>query len=872
MTETATMSGSRLASESNRHRIGAAAILRLAVRELRGGLRGFYIFIACVALGVMVITAVGALSDALKSGLERQGEAILGGDVTLARTHARASERERAWLAARGRLSESATMRTMARTRDGQEQVLAELKAVDAAYPLVGAVKLADALALADAIGAAGGPPAAALDPLLLERLGLKLGDRFMLGDIEVVARAALLSEPDGLSDRLTFGPRILVTLATLEATGLAKPGALLRWRYAMKLAAGEGQTPDTAGKGLDTFAAAWKRDMPESGFTVIDRRDPNPQVRRTIERLRQFLTLIGLTSLVIGGVGVANAVQAFIDRRRKVIATMKSLGAAQSLVFKLFFLQVAAVALVGIAIGLILGTVVPLALHSLYADVLPFATELTISTSSILVAALYGLLVALLFALWPLGQAELVPPAELFRDAVADTRPWPRYPVVAMTVAIAAALALFVVLSSDSRRIALIFIGGLAAVFVLFSALGWSVTWLARRLPRPRRPELAVALANLGAPGGLTRSVVLSLGTGLSLLVAVALADASLVKEIATRLPDRSPNYFLLDIPKSDYPAVASIVAKAAPSAAVESAPMLRGRLVRLGDRPVEKIKAPPEAEWVLRGDRGLTYDDAVPEGSKVVAGEWWPKNYAGEPLVSFESELARQLDVGIGDTVTVNVLGRNVTARISNLREVNWESLAINFVMVFSPNTLAGAPHNLLATVTLPKTATVKEEAEVARAVGRAYPSVTAIRVKDAINAFAAVFAKIMAAVRVAGSVTLAAGALVLAGALATAQRRRVLEAVILKVIGATQARILASHILEYLLIAAATAGFAVAFGAAAAWVALEQVMDVGFSFSWSAVGLALALSSGLVVLFGGLGTWQVLRARPVPYLRSG
>ncbi|MFV0369007.1 MAG: ABC transporter permease, partial [Hyphomicrobiaceae bacterium] len=266
-----------------------------------------------------------------------------------------------------------------------------------------------------------------------------------------------------------------------------------------------------------------------------------------------------------------------------------------------------------------------------------------------------------------------------------------------------------------------------------------------------------------------------------------------------------------------------------------------------------------------------GLTYADEVPEGSTVVSGKWWGKDYAGEPLVSFETELAGQLGVGIGDMVTVNVLGRNVSARVSNLRQVDWESLAINFVMVFSPNTLAGAPHNLLATVTLPKNTSLANEAAMARAVTKVYPTITAIRVKDAINAFGEVFGKIMAAVRVAGSVTLVAGALVLAGALATAQRRRILEAVILKALGATRRRILTAHILEYLLIALATAGFAIGFGALAAWVALEQVMDVRFTFSLGAVALALTLASGLVVLFGGLGTWQVLRARPVPYLRN-
>jgi putative ABC transport system permease protein len=404
-----------------------------------------------------------------------------------------------------------------------------------------------------------------------------------------------------------------------------------------------------------------------------------------------------------------------------------------------------------------------------------------------------------------------------------------------------------------------------------VFLVLGTAVTWIARRVPRPRLPELALAVGNLGAPGGLTRSVVLSLGAGLSLLVAVALADASLIKELRERLPVRSPDYFVLDIPKADYQAITALVQGEVPGTVVEDAPMLRGRLVRLNGTPVEQIEAPPEAQWVLNGDRGLSYSDTIPEGSKVKAGAWWDAGYTGDPLVSFEVELAEKLGLNLGDTVMVNILGRNVTARIANLRELKWESLAINFVMVFSPNTLKGAPHNLLATITLPPGTSIATEAQVVRALGRTYPSVTAIRVKDVLDAFNAVFTKVMTAIRVAGSVTLLAGALVLAGALATAQRRRILEAVILKTLGATRRRILTSHVLEYVLLAAVTALFAVALGSIVAWIAVTEVMRIPFSFSLSAVALALGLSTGLVLLFGGAGTWAVLRAPAVPYLRS-
>jgi putative ABC transport system permease protein len=425
--------------------------------------------------------------------------------------------------------------------------------------------------------------------------------------------------------------------------------------------------------------------------------------------------------------------------------------------------------------------------------------------------------------------------------------------------------------LTAESKRIALYFAGGLIVVFAVFLALGTAVTWVARRAPRPRLPELALAFGNIGAPDGLARSVVLSLGAGLSLLVAVALADASLVAELEERLPTRSPDYFLLDVGKADYAGIAVAIERETPGAVLEEAPMLRGRIVALNDVPAEEVKVPAEAQWVLNGDRGLSYSDTVPQGSKVVAGTWWGGDYAGEPLVSFEADMAGKLGLKLGDTVTVNALGRNITARIANLREVKWESLAINFFMVFSPNTLKSAPHNLLVTVALPEGTPLPKEVAAMRELGRAYPAVTAIRVKDVLDAFNAMFAKVMLAVRIAGSVTLLAGALVLAGALATAQRRRILEAVILKTLGATRRRILTSHFLEYLLLAAATALFAAALGSAAAWLVVTQVMNIAFSFSAGAVALALALSMGLVLVFGGVGTWAVLRAPAVPVLRS-
>ncbi len=839
-------------------------VLCMAARELRAGLGGLYVFIACLALGVLVITAVGALSDALKKGFETQGEMILGGDVTLARVHARATGAERAWLNERGRVSETATLRTIARRLDGEEQALVELKAVDALYPMVGSVDVTGAASFNDAIR--NGPDAAA-DAILLEQLGLKPGDKIKIGDAELTVRATAAAEPDAIADRLTYGPRIFVSLDTLDRTGLIKPGTLVRWRYALKLNDNAGDRPENLAAARDAI----KAQFPDAGFSVADRRQPSPEVSRTLERLRQFLTLLGLTSLLVGGVGVANAVNTFIDKRRKSIATMRTVGATSGFVFRVFLTQVMAIATIGVLIGLAGGALVPKILGTMYGHLLPVKAEMSISLATLATSALYGFAVALLFALWPLGRAEAMSTAVLFRDNIAEDPVQPKRAIWVAVAVVALALVAVAVLTAESQRIAFLFSIGVVVVFAVFSSLGRLVTKVAGRIRRPRRPELALAIGNLAAPDGLTRSVVLSLGTGLTLLTAVALADTSLVNELTGRIPENSPDYFVLDIPKADFDSVKAVVERQAPGTHVVNAPMLRGRLIKLKDTPVEEIKAPPEAQWVLNGDRGLTYADEIPEGSKIVSGEWWPNGYSGEPLVSFEAELAEKLGVKIGDMVTVNVLGRNLSARISNLREVKWESLALNFVMVFSPNTLAGAPHAVLATLTLPKGTPLDTEVKLARALGREFPAVTPIRVRDAINAFDKVFRKVMTAVRVAGGVTLLSGALVLAGALATAQRRRMLEAVILKTLGATKRRIISAHLAEYLFLAILAAGFAVGLGTLAAWVAVTQVMSIPFTFSVAAILQSMGLAIGLVLLFGGAGTWAVLRARPAAYLKG-
>ncbi len=831
---------------------------RLALRELRGGISGFYIFIACIALGAAALAAIGTLSSAIQTGISREGQVLLGGDIEASLVHRRATDQERAFLTAEGPVSEVATLRAMARLTDGSSQALVLLKAIDDAYPVYGTVTLDDGADLRGALR----PGGAVVERALLEQLGLKKGDRFNIGEATLEITGVMLSEPDRLSAGPSLGPRVMVSLDTLAKTGLAQPGSLIEWRYRIR-------QPDPAE--VVGFKDKIARELPTSGFQVRDRTDPSPGISRAIERLADFLTLVGLTALLAGGIGVANAVSAFIERKRKVIAIYKAVGAPRDLVTRSFLIQVMLLAVIGIAIGLVVGAALPFMFASLYGSVLPVRLEVGIYPSGLLWAAAYGVLTALIFMLWPLGRASQIRAGELLREEVSDRRGWPPLFFMVASALCGLLLVTTAIVFADDRQIAALTLGAVAVTFVLFAGLGQGFRWVARKLPRPRQPALTLALANIAGPGGLTQTVTISLGAGLTLLTAIALTNASLTEELRTEVPERAPSHFFIGIPKNSYDDFARLVAEKAPGSDLDAAPMLRGKIVSLAGVPAAQIKAPPQAEWVLNGDRGLTFAEDPPADSDIVEGEWWPKNYSGPPLVSFEVDLGRALGLKVGDLVTVNVLGRNVSAKLANFRTVRWNSFGINFVMVFSPNTLKAAPYNVLATLAWPAPHDEKAETEVVRAVTSAYPSVTSVRVRDALETFNSLMAKVFTAVRVAGGLTLFSGVLVLAGALATARARRIYEAVILKTLGATRWRIVSAHLAEHLILGLATAIVASGAGAVVAYVILTQLMEIGFHPTITALLQASFFATIFMIAFGLFGTLRVLGAKASPYLRS-
>jgi putative ABC transport system permease protein len=842
-----------------------ALALRFAARELRGGLRGFYVFIACIALGVMAIAGIGSVAAGLADGLAREGRVILGGDLAFSLSLREASTDERAFLDSRGRVSLAATLRAMARAQDGRT-ALVEVKAVDTAYPLYGAVALDPAQPLAAVLAQRAGAFGAAADPALLARLDLKPGARIMLGAAPIEIRAELTSEPDKLAGGIGFGPRLLISEAALRATGLLQPGSVVRWHYRLRL-----PDNDATDTGVRAATAAAQARLPEAGWEVRSRSNASPALERNVERFTQYLTLVGLSALLVGGVGVANAVKGHLDRRREVIATLKALGATGSRVFRIYLTQVLVLAALGALPGLAVGAALPFLIAWGFGAVLPLPIAPAVHPGELALALLYGLLTAAAFALWPLGRAHDVPVSALFRDEVANERHWPRRPYIVATALVGCALASVAVELAYDRRIAAIFVAAAVAVFVLLRLVAALLMLVARRLPRPGSPVVRLALANIHRPGAIMPSVVLSLGLGVAVLVTVIAIDGNLRRQFLAALPDKAPSFYFVDIPAADADKFDAFIHARAPRATLERVPMLRGRIVAAKGVPAEDLKPSPDASWALQSDRGITYGDEVPAGSRLVAGQWWKPDYRGPPLVSLEKRIADGVGLALGDQVTVNVLGRNLVATVANLRTVDWQSLGINFVMVFSPATFRAAPHTHIATLSYPGGGTSEEEAGLLKAMADAFPAVTTVRVREALDSVGHIVANLALAIRGASVLTLVVAVLVLGGALAAGHRHRVYDAVILKTVGATRMRLLSAYALEYLALGLATALFGVAAGSAAAALIITKVMNLPFAWLPGPLLTAAAGAVAATVLLGLVGTFTALGQKPAAVLRN-
>ncbi|MDB5709671.1 MAG: hypothetical protein JWL96_1741 [Sphingomonas bacterium] len=823
---------------------------RLALRDLRRGGRGLLLLALCLFLGTAALAGIGSLSASLIAALDAQGRQMLGGDVELVVSQRRATVEEVAAFAAKGRVSETVAMRAMADA--GAGPVLVDLRGVDSAWPLVGAFRLTPG-ALADRPRGR----QIAIAPALADRLGVKVGDELRLGVARLKVIGIIAAEPDRLGAGFTLGPPVLVDMAGLDATQLVQPGSLYESHYRIALA-----RPAAANAVSDALTKRFRAD----GFAVKSSDRAASGLRRGIGQLGQFLLLVGLAALAIAGVGVGSGVAAYLAGKTRIIAILKVLGAEAGTIATIFLTQLGLVAAAGVTAGLALGAMVPAIVVAVAGDALPVPPRLALYPLPLATAAALALLVALLFALPALARARHVPAATLLRDALAPNG-WPSWRVIVAMLALVAALVALAVLTASDMLLALGFVGGVMVLILLLWVIGLLVRLGVARLPRPRTPLLRLALANLHRPGAETDRLVVALGLGFSLFVALAVIDTSLSAELAGAAPAKAPRFFAIDLQPDDAGSFRAAVERAAPGATIEAVPSLRGAITAVKGVRVADMKTLPDAAWVLRGDRTLTWSVGVPPRNDVVAGKWWPADYRGPPLVSIEDRAAAALGLKVGDMITVTVLGVDVPARIAALRKIDWGGLGLNFAIVFSPGYIEEAPHSLLASV---YSAPARDGA-VARDVAAALPSVTMIRVGDLIAQIGVALGQIALAIRAAGAVTVAAGIAVLVGAVAASSRARRYDAVILKLLGGSARQVLSAQAIEYALLSLIVVLVALVIGATAGWYVVVRVFELAWAPDWAVVAMTLTASVLVTLGIGLLGSLPALRARPADALRE-
>ncbi|MFT8245409.1 ABC transporter permease [Roseomonas sp. BN140053] len=854
---------------------GAGALAlgwRFARRELRGGARGLRLVLACLALGVAAIAAVGTLRDATEAGLSADGARILGGDLDVRMTYRPMSPEARSWLTARGAtLSEVVEMRAMAvapaatggngaaeGARPSGERTLVELKAVDTAYPLYGELVL-DPPGTLDAAPDAQGRFALALDRIVVDRLGLQVGQEVRLGEGRFVLRGVVAQEPDKVASPAILGPRAMVPIAAIPSTQLIQPGSLVQYDYRLRLPPGA----DAAALGRELL----RQPFADSGWRVRDTSEASPGVGRFLDRAASFLTLAGLTALLVGGIGVATGVRAWLDRRARTIATLRCLGAPASAIFATYLIQALALSLLGIGIGLAGGVLLFWIGSQALAGALPVPPRLGFYPAPLLLAALYGLLTALAFSLWPLGRARDIPGAALFRDVVQPGGGRPRIGLLLANAAVALVLVALVVGTAEQPLFALWFCVAAAATLALFRAGAWALTAIARRFRGVRRPTLRLGLANLHRPGAPTALMLVSLGIGLTTLAAIALIEGNLRQQINEQLPNSAPNFFFIDI-QNDQAARFDALTRSLPGVGeVQRVPSLRARIVAINGTPVEQLRVSEDSQWALRGDRGLTYAPTPPEGTRITAGEWWPADYRGPPLVSLDANLAQGWGIGVGATVTMNILGRDIPLRVASLRDIQWRGLGLNFALIASPGLLEAAPHTHIATLRSDPAV----EGAVLRAVTDAFPNVSGINVRDAIAAVGELLSRLGAALSSTAALTLLSGVLVLAGAVAAGQNKRIRDAVVLKTVGATRAQIRNAWLVEFGLLGLTAGVLAAAAGTLASWGVVRFVMRADWVFLPGTLALTVLGCVALTMAMGWAGTALALRVRPAPLLRN-
>lgn len=843
---------------------------RMAWRETRGAWRHFLGLFACVALGVAALTAVDTLAGNVDRALTREARSLMGGDLELRsarplQADGRAAvERLRAGGAS---VIDVRELVGMARDPVGGGTLLVELKAVDAGYPLYGQLRTAPAGSTGTLLAAGG----VLVHEEVLRRLGLGVGDPLLIGAAPATIRAVIVKEPDAPAG-LGLGPRVIVGDDTLRASGLVQPGSRVRHRTLVRL------PEDRVARDVRDDVA---RSLTDPVVRVTAFNEGQPGVRRFFTQMTTYLGLIGLVSLLVGGIGVASTVATFVRRQRPTIAILKSLGARSGVLIATYVVQTQAIALAAALVGVGLGVVVQPLVTSLLSGVFPVALGWQPRPATLLRGVAMGTLTSLLWALWPLLSIQAVPPSLILRREVEPARVRPSRRALA-ALPVAGGLGALVLWQAGSMKVGAIFGGASLAALALLAGLARLLVWSTRARPRAGGLAWRQGVANLARPGGQTAAVVVAVGVGVMLLVSVAVLEGSVGRQIDQEQRREAPSFFFIDIQPDQREAFDRLLRQTANGTAPVLTPVVRSRLAAINGQAVTRAmvehrlasrdatagdSGDGEEGWYLRREYMLTFATEPPPGNVVVKGRWWVPGNAGRALISLEESAARRLHVGVGDRLTFDVQGIPVEGEVTSIRKVDWQSLSTNFFVIFSPGALDGAPATWVATARVP----VAAEAALQGAVVRAFPNVTAVAVRDVLERVSDILGRMALAVRLMAAFSIGAGLVVMTGALMATRYARLRESVIWRTLGATRGVVARIFAVEYACLGAVAGLGGTALALVLSWVVLRFLLDVPWAPAPQAVVLGVVATVALSLAVGFLGTWRLLGQKPLAVLRE-
>ncbi|MEP7239472.1 MAG: FtsX-like permease family protein [Devosia sp.] len=845
---------------------GAWAAIILGLLDMRGDIRRFVLLIVCLAVGTALIAGVNSVGASVKQAVERDAAVIVGGDVELSRTDRPAAADELAKFATFGKVA--GAIDTNVRAQAAANDAFVDLVAVGEGFPLVGKIEgegLPAGVQPFAFLGLEGDNFGALIDPLLLDKLGAKVGDLIQLAGTSFQVRGTLGSLPDKAVRGFRLGlPALISTegFAALSDMTSPLPGLGTHYRYKVL-----GTVHDADRLRTDLSAA-----LGDTGWTIRTPRDALGAMVRYYDLFMRFLVIVGLASLLIGGVSVWTVISSYVSERSTVIAVMRSIGASSARIFLHFFTQVATLALIGVAIGLVIGAgtgllVLPAVGHAIGVALLP-----ALYPQPLAVAAAVGLVTAFAFSYLPLQQALGIEPVILFRSKgmAAPQFAWrgalASVQVIPVLISAVVFIWLAVVMTSDPTLVAAFAVTGIVGAVVFRLAAGLAIAAL-RRLPEPANPIARRALRGISGPGANAPSVIITSGMALAMLIVVLALQTNLSNEYLGASAFDVPTFVASDLFKDEAAKLSSMQTQGYDIVDFTTTPMLRGAMTAVNGTPVADAKPRgSEAPFLLSGDVPLTYRGQLPKASRLVEGDWWPSDYSGAPLVSLHQSLRAGLGVKLGDRLTFDIFGDSITATVANFRDYSWQG-GIDFLVAFSPGVLESYPATLLGAV---KAAPGREEA-VERSLATALPDVRFVAIGETLDQITKALAQLSLAATAVGALAVGNGLLVLIGSLAAGRQQRRADALITTVLGASQPEVTVTFAIQYLLLAVFAAILATILGIAVAWALTLALLDVDFTInSW----VLTAVDIGAIAIVSLLGASTVLsafRSAPARLLRE-